>query len=56
MYREDIHTREQAPRAVFEDIEGFYNWQRCHSANGDLAALAYEQALQTSGILSPEKC
>jgi putative transposase len=56
IYLEDLHTREQAQTAVFEYIEVFYNRQRCHSANGYLAPLAYEQALKTSGILCPEKC
>jgi putative transposase len=56
IYLEDFDTREHAETAVFEYIEGFYNRQRCHSANGYLAPLAYEQVLQTSGILCPEKC
>jgi hypothetical protein len=41
---------------VFEYIELFYNRQRCHSATGYLAPLAYEQALKTNAILCPEKC
>jgi putative transposase len=53
---EDFDTHEQAQTAVFEYIEVFYNRQRCHSANGYLAPLAYEQALKTYGILCPEKC
>ena len=56
IYLEDFDTREHAETAVFEYIEVFYNRQRCHSANGYLAPLAYEQVLQTSGILCPEKC
>ena len=56
IYLEDFNTREQAQTAVFEDIEVFYNRQRCHAANGYLAPLAYEQALKTHGILCPEKC
>ena len=56
IYLEDLGTREQAQTAVFEYIEVFYNRQRCHSANGYLAPLAYEQVLKTSGILCPEKC
>lgn len=56
IYLEDFGTREQAQTAVFEYIEVFYNRQRCHSANGYLAPLAYEQVLKTSGILCPEKC
>jgi putative transposase len=56
IYLEDFDTHEQAQTAVFEYIEVFYNRQRCHSANDYLAPLAYEQALQTNGILCPEKC
>ncbi len=55
IYLEDFNTHEQAQTVVFEYIEVFYNRQRCHSANGSLAPLAYEQALKTSGILCPEK-
>ena len=43
IYLEDFDTREHAQTAVFEYIEVFYNRQRCHSANGYLAPLAYEQ-------------
>jgi transposase InsO family protein len=56
IYLENFGTHEHAQSAVFEYIEVFYNRQRCHSANGYLAPLAYEQALQTHGILCPEKC
>jgi transposase InsO family protein len=56
VYMEDFHTHEQAQTAVFEYIEVFYNRQRCHSANGYLAPLAYEQALKTNESLCPEKC
>jgi putative transposase len=56
IYLEDFDTHEQAQTAVFEYIEVFYNRQRCHSTNGYLAPLAYEQALKTNGILCPEKC
>jgi putative transposase len=56
IYLEDFKTREQARTGVFEYIEVFYNRQRCHSANGYLAPLAYEQTLKTHGILCPEKC
>ena len=56
IYLEDFDTHEQAKTAVFEYIEVFYNRQRCHSANGYLAPLAYEQALKTNEILCPEKC
>lgn len=56
IYLEDFDTREQAQTAVFEYIEVFYNRQRCHSANGYLAPLAYEQALKTNEMLCLEKC
>jgi putative transposase len=56
IYLEDFDTHEQAQTAVFEYIEVFYNRQRCHSANGYLAPLAYEQALKTNEMLCPEKC
>jgi transposase InsO family protein len=53
---EDFDTHEQAQTIVCEYIEVFYNRQRCHSANGYLALLAYEQALKASGTLCPEMC
>jgi putative transposase len=53
---EDFKTHEQARTGVFEYIAVFYNRQRCHSANGSLAPLAYEQALKTHGTFCPEKC
>jgi putative transposase len=56
IYLEEYDTHEQAQTAVFEYIEVFYNRQRCHSANGYLAPLLYEQALKTNESLCPEKC
>jgi transposase InsO family protein len=56
IYLEDFDTHEQAQTAVFEYIEVFYNRQRCHSANGYLAPLAYERTLKTTEIFCPEKC
>jgi putative transposase len=53
---EDFDTHDHAQTAVFEYIEVFYNRQRCHSANGYLAPLAYEQAWKTNGIVCPAKC
>jgi putative transposase len=53
---EDFDTHEQAQTVVFEYIEVFYNRQRCHSANGYLAPLAYEQAIKANGTLCLEKC
>jgi len=53
---EEFDTHEQAPTAVFEYVEVFYNRQRCHSANGYLAPLAYEQTLKIHESLCPEKC
>jgi transposase InsO family protein len=51
---EDFKTHEYAQTTVFEYIEVFYNRQRCHSANGYLAPLVYEQVLKTSEIFCPE--
>jgi transposase InsO family protein len=56
IYLEDFDTPEQAQTVVFEYIAVFYNRQRCHSANGYLAPLAYEQDLKASGTLCPEMC
>jgi hypothetical protein len=56
VYVENFDTHEQAQTAVFEYIEVFYNRQRCHSANGYLAPLVYEQTLKTNEIFCPEKC
>jgi transposase InsO family protein len=56
LYLEDLHPREQGQTTVCAYIAVFYNRQRCHSAKGDLAPLAYEQAVKTNGILCPEKC
>jgi transposase InsO family protein len=56
IYLEDYDTHEEAQTAVFEYIEVFYNRQRCHSANGYLAPLLYEQTLKTNEVFCPEKC
>jgi putative transposase len=56
IYLEDFKTHEQARTGVFEYIEVFYNRQRCHSAHGYLAPLAYEQVLKINESLCPEKC
>jgi transposase InsO family protein len=56
IYLEDFDTHDHAQTGVFEYIEVFYNRQRCHSANGYLAPLAYEQAFKTHEMLCPEKC
>jgi putative transposase len=56
IYLEEFATHEQAQTRVFEYIEVFYNRQRCHSVNGYLAPLAYEQTFKTHEILCPEKC
>jgi transposase InsO family protein len=53
---EDCDTHEQTQTVVFAYIEVFYNRQRCHSANGYLAPLAYEQAVKVNGTLCPEWC
>lgn len=44
IYLETFATREQAQDAIFDSIEVFYNRQRRHSANGNLAPVLYEQA------------
>jgi len=56
IYLEDYDPHAQAQTAVCEYIEVFYNRQRCHSANGYLAPLLYEQAFKTIESLCPEKC
>jgi transposase InsO family protein len=56
IHLEEFDTHEQAQTAVFEYVEVFSNRQRCHSANGYLTPLAYEQTLKTRGIFCPEKC
>jgi transposase InsO family protein len=56
IHLEDFDTHDSAQTAVFEYIEVCYNRQRCHSTNGYLAPLAYEQGLKTHEILCPEKC
>jgi transposase InsO family protein len=56
IYLEEFDTHEHAQTAVFEYIEVFYNRQRCHSANGYLAPLAYEQGLKTQESLCPAQC
>jgi len=53
---EEFDTHEQAQTAVIAYIEVFSNRQRCHSANGYLAPLAYEQTLKIHESLCPEKC
>jgi transposase InsO family protein len=55
IHLEDFDTHDHAQTAVFEYIEVFYNRQRCHSANGYLAPLVYEQTLKTNESLCPEK-
>jgi len=56
IFLEEYDTHEAAQTAVFEYIEVFYNRQRCHSANGYLAPMVYEQVLKTNGLLCPERC
>jgi putative transposase len=56
IYLEEFDTHAQAQTAVFEYTEMFYNRRRCHSADGYLAPLAYEQVLKANEMLCPEKC
>jgi transposase InsO family protein len=44
VYLESFKCREQARHAIFDYIEVFYNRQRRHSANGNLAPMVYEQS------------
>jgi putative transposase len=43
IYLERFDTREQAQDVIFDYIEVFYNRQRRHSANGNLAPMVYEE-------------
>jgi putative transposase len=43
IYFERFDTREQAQDVIFDYIEVFYNRQRRHSANGNLAPRVYEE-------------
>ncbi len=43
IYLETLETREQARDVIFDHIEVFYNRQRRHSANGNVAPMVYEQ-------------
>jgi putative transposase len=43
VYLGPFETREQARDAIFDYIEVFYNRQRRHSANGNLAPMVYEE-------------
>ena len=44
VYRQRIHTREQARQMIFEYIEVFYNRQRLHSTLDYQSPSAYEEA------------
>jgi transposase InsO family protein len=44
MYRQRIHTREQARQLIFDYIEVFYNRQRLHSTLDYRSPLSYEEA------------
>ena len=44
VYLETFESREQAQDAIFDYIEVFYNRQRRHWANGNLAPMVYEPA------------
>lgn len=43
VYLETLEAREQAQEVIFDYIEVFYNRQRRHSANSNLAPMLYEQ-------------
>ncbi len=48
IYLETLATREQAQDVIFDYIEVFYNRQRRHSANGNLAPMVYEDLLKAA--------
>jgi transposase InsO family protein len=50
VYLENLVTREQARDAIFDYIEVFYNRQRRHSANGNLAPMVYEQSQKAASF------
>jgi len=56
VYLEKFETRDQAQDTIFDYIEVFYNRQRRHSANGNLAPMIYEKVAKTRFIFCPEKC
>jgi putative transposase len=43
VYLERFETREQAQTVIFDYVEVFYNRQRRHSSNGNLAPMVYER-------------
>ena len=43
VYLETLKTREQARDVIFDYIEVFYNRQRRHSSNGNVAPMVYEE-------------
>ena len=43
VYLETLETREQARDVIFDYIEVFYNRQRRHSSNGNVAPMVYEE-------------
>lgn len=43
VYLEWFETREQAQTVIFDYVEVFYNRQRRHSTNGNLAPMVYER-------------
>ncbi len=45
VHRQRFETRDEARKAIFEYIEGFYNRERLHSALGYLSPEAYERQL-----------
>ena len=50
VYLETFETRVQAQDIIFDYIEVFYNRQRRHSANGNLAPMVYEQTQKATSF------
>jgi transposase-like protein len=50
VYLEKFESRDQAQDTIFDYIEVFYNRQRRHSANGNLAPMVYEQSQKAASF------
>lgn len=45
VHHQTYHTRDEASRAIFAFIEGFYNRQRLHQSLGYLSPLEFERRI-----------
>lgn len=53
LYHIKLHSYEDAYRAIFEYIEGFYNIKRIHSALGYISPMDFEKNCKTPSKTSP---